>query len=74
MSNEAGSITLEDTTISVKGIYLSNDQIKEVPVPCAGPVAASVTASCCITSSWWLVWSKELNQHRSQDGVGWGSW
>ena len=70
MSNEAGSITLEDTTISVKVIHISNDQIEgiisewlSVPVPCAGPVAASVTASCCITSSWWLVRSKELIFH-----------
>ena len=31
-----------------------------MPVPCAGPVAGSATASCCITSSWWLVQSKEL--------------
>ena len=29
MSNEAGSITLEDTMISVKVIHISNDQIKE---------------------------------------------
>ena len=29
MSNEAGSITLEGATISVKEIHISNDQIKE---------------------------------------------
>ena len=29
ISNEAGSITLEDTTISVNVIHISNDQIKE---------------------------------------------
>ena len=31
-----------------------------MPVQCAGPVAASVTASYCITSNWWLVRSKKL--------------